>query len=114
MYEKAECCPNPEIFVTLPKTVNFSFGKQLSESMAKNYKGPGTLASKIQVSDYWEKMAISLVSDLKNYVWNVEIPNFEPKEHFLLMFSIVTFHLEIISANMTFTNQSMIIHVKDI
>ena len=33
---------------------------------------------------------------------------------FLLMFSIVTFHLEIVSANMTFTNQSMIIHVKDI
>ena len=33
---------------------------------------------------------------------------------FLLMFSIVIFHLEIVSANMTFTNQSMIIHVKDI
>ena len=34
---------------------------------------------------------------------------------FLLMFSIVTFHLEIISANMTFTaNQSMIFHLKDI
>ena len=31
---------------------------------------------------------------------------------FLLMFSIVTFHLDIVSANMTFTNQSMIIHVK--
>ena len=30
----------------------------------------------------------------------------------LLMFSIVTFYLEIVSANMTFTNQSMIIHVK--
>ena len=33
-------------------------------------------------------------------------------ECFLLMFSIVTFHLEIVSANMTFTNQSMSIHVK--
>ena len=32
----------------------------------------------------------------------------------LLMFSIVTFHLEIVSANMTFTNQSMVTHVKDI
>ena len=31
---------------------------------------------------------------------------------FLLMFFVVTFHLEIVSANMTFTNQSMIIHVK--
>ena len=30
------------------------------------------------------------------------------------MFSIVTFHLKIVSANMKFTNQSMIIHVKDI
>ena len=29
------------------------------------------------------------------------------------MFSIVTFHLEIVSANMTFKNQYMIIHVKD-
>ena len=28
------------------------------------------------------------------------------------MFFIVTFHLEIVSANKTFTNQSMIIHVK--
>ena len=27
---------------------------------------------------------------------------------------IVTFHLEVVSANMTFTNQSMIINVKDI
>ena len=33
---------------------------------------------------------------------------------FLLMFSIVTFHRETVSANMTFTNQSMIIHAKDI
>ena len=33
---------------------------------------------------------------------------------FLLMLSIVTFHLEIVSANMTFSNQPMIIHVKDI
>ena len=33
---------------------------------------------------------------------------------FLQKFSIVTLHLEIVSANMTFTNQSMIIHVKDI
>ena len=32
---------------------------------------------------------------------------------FLLMFFIVTFHLESVSANITFTNQSMIIHVKD-
>ena len=28
-------------------------------------------------------------------------------------FSIVTFHLENVSANMTFTNQYMIIHVTD-
>ena len=32
----------------------------------------------------------------------------------LLMFSIVRFHPEIVSANMTFTNQSITIHVKDI
>ena len=38
--------------------------------------------------------------------------NQKPFGVFLLMFSIVTFHLEIFSANMTFTNQSMIIHVK--
>ena len=30
------------------------------------------------------------------------------------MFSFVQFHLEIVSAIMTFTNQSIIIHVKDI
>ena len=33
---------------------------------------------------------------------------------FLLMFSFVTFYLEIVSENMTFTKQSMIIHVKDV
>ena len=46
---------------------------------------------------------------------NVEITNFEPKIgcFFLQMFSIIKFHLEIVSANMTFTNQSMIIYVKD-
>ena len=40
--------------------------------------------------------------------------NVEPKTLgvFLLMFSIVSFNLEIVSANMTFTNKSMIIHVK--
>ena len=32
----------------------------------------------------------------------------------LLMFFILLFHLEIVSANMTFTYQSMIIHVKNI
>ena len=31
---------------------------------------------------------------------------------FWLTFSIVTFHLENVSANITLTNQSMIIHVK--
>ena len=35
-------------------------------------------------------------------------------ECFLLMFFIVTFHLEIVSGKMTFRNQSMNIHVKDI
>ena len=41
-------------------------------------------------------------------------PNLNQKTSsiFLLMFSIVTFHFEIVSANMTFTNKSMIINVK--
>ena len=82
--------------------------------MAKNHKGPGTWASIIKVSNYLKKLPLVLVSDFINYAWNVEIPYFEPKTLgvFLLMFSIVIFHLEIVSANMTFTNQSMIIHVK--
>ena len=41
-YEKAECYPNTGFFVTLPWAVNFSFGKHLSERMAKNHKGLGT------------------------------------------------------------------------
>ena len=63
-----------------------------------------------------KKWPLVRVSDFINYAQNVKIPNFEPKNlmFFLLKFSIATFHLEIVSANMTFTNQSMIIHIKDI
>ena len=40
--------------------------------------------------------------------------NQKTSSDFLLMFSNVTFHLEIVLTNMTFTNQSMIIHVKNL
>ena len=43
-----------------------------------------------------------------------EMLSVEPKTlgDFFIMFSILSFNLEIVSANMTFTSQSMIIHVK--
>ena len=42
-YEKAECCPNTNLFLTLPIAVNLSFGKHLSKRIAKNPKGPRKL-----------------------------------------------------------------------
>ena len=56
-------------------------------------------------------MFLILKSNLK--CWN---PKLWTKKHwgFFIMFSIVQFHLEIVSANMTLTNQSTIICLKHI
>ena len=60
----------------------------------------------------WQK--ITRAQELISEMLKSQILNQKTLSVFLPMLSVVIFHLEIVSANMTFTNQSMNIHVKDI
>ena len=83
----------------------------------KKSQGPRDIGKYKSSEWLLEKMAISLgfwFHKIRLKCWNLQLWIKKTLSVFLLRFSNVTFHLEIFSANMKLTHQSMIIQVKRI